>query len=320
MNASSQSEAVKIDSVTKKFGRTVALDNIHFSIRHRSVHALLGHNGAGKTTTIRLVAGLLKPDQGSVSVFGHDPYRNPGVKSLIGYAGEYEGLYNSLSVRMNLQRFCNLKIGDKQRCIDEVERVSSSFELHDILDKKASELSAGNRQRVVLARAFIGSPRLILLDEPLNKLDPVWRRRIKDLLKRYVELEDATILYSTHILSDVEELSENVTILRRGRLVYHGSLNELLSTSEKIVIKIRGDIKVLHLINQEFKDKVTSIVEKDNYLMLNFENMDDAYGLLAYIIRNKLEVKQLELKRTTLEDIYIEYYLEGVDNESEKYN
>ncbi|MEB3861600.1 MAG: ABC transporter ATP-binding protein [Desulfurococcales archaeon] len=306
---------VSVDGVTKRYGRVVALDKVSFSVRHGSIHALLGHNGAGKTTAIRLVAGLLKPSKGSVSVFGGDPYREPRVKAWLGYAGEYGGLYGSLSVMDNLWRFCTLKIGDAHACTGEIEWISGELHLHDILDRKVAELSAGNRQRVALARAFIGSPKLVLLDEPLNRLDPVWRRRIKGFLRRYATKRRASILFSSHILSDVEEIADEVTILMRGRVVYNGSLKELFHSAGSVRVKIGGDRDVLRTITQEFGDNISNIHENNEYLVLNFASIDEAYNFLEYIARNRIRIELLEMKRTTLEDIYLEYYLEGVSLE-----
>ena len=302
---------VSMDGVTKRYGRVVALDKVSFGVRHGSIHALLGHNGAGKTTAIRLVAGLLKPDKGSVRVFGGDPYREPRVKAWLGYAGEYGGLYGSLSVMDNLWRFCKLKMGDARACTGEIEWISGELHLHELLDRKVAELSAGNKQRIALARAFIGAPKLVLLDEPLNKLDPVWRRRIKDFLRRYVAERQASILFSSHILSEVEEIADNATILRRGRVVYNGSLKELFRSAGSVRVKIGGDRGVLRTITQEFRDSASNIHGNNEYLVLNFASIDEAYNFLEYIARNRIRIELLEMKRTTLEDIYLEYYLEG---------
>ncbi len=309
-------EVVKFHNVTKKFGETIALDNASFYVRSHTIHALLGHNGAGKTTSLRLIIGLLRPNAGWIKVFGVDPYRRPEVRMYIGYSGESEGLYRGLNVYINLLRFCRVKLKSKSLCEDEINRITDHFELHDILAKKVNELSAGNRQRVVLARAFIGAPKLIILDEPLNKLDPVWRASIKKFLRDYISRNNATVLYSTHILSDVEEVSEYVTILKKGKVVYHGPLSNLLSTSNIITIKIVSkDKRDVKLISQAFSKSIDRIAGDRIYLSL--DDMNDVYRLLSYVAMHRIDIDLLEVKKSSLENIYLEYYMgedEGVED------
>ncbi len=301
-------EIVRFQDVIKRFGKTIALNGISFSVRAGTVHALLGHNGAGKTTTLRLIVGLLKPDAGRVEVFGMDPYRNPEVRMYIGYAGEYDGLYNDLTVYDNLLRFCKSKIGNESLCRDEIEYVTNIFELHDILSKKVGSLSAGNRRRVVLARAFIGKPKLVILDEPLNNLDPVWRARIKKFLREYVEKNNATILYSSHVLSDVEETADYVTILRRGRVVYSGSLSDLASLGTIAARIVSQDKRTIELISQAFPDCFEKTRE-DN-ICLKLKNMEEVYRLLLHLAKQKVSFESLEVRKLSLEQVYLEYYSE----------
>ena len=299
-------EIVRLQNVTKRFGKIVALNDVSFSVRSCTIHALLGHNGAGKTTTLRLVVGLLKPDAGRVEVFGMDPYRNPRVRMCIGYVGENDGLYRDLTVYANLLRFCKVKIGDESLCKDEIEYVANLFELHDILNKKAGTLSAGNRRRVALARAFIGRPRLVILDEPLNRLDPVWRARVKRFVRDYVEKNGATVLYSTHILSDVEEIAEYVTILRRGRVVYHGTLSNLVSASTITVRIISRDKRVIELVSQAFPNNVDRIA--DDHVRLELRDVKEVHKLLSYLAEQRVDLELLEVRKLSLERMYLEYY------------
>ena len=124
------------------------------------------------------------------------------------------------------------------------------FELHELLRKKPQELSADNRQRVVIARAFTGKPKLVVLDEPLNNLDPVWRARVKEFLKKYVEGQGATVIFSSHILSDVEDLADSVSVLKSGRVVYTGSLKQLLEEQGvvKLVVKATDRAKLVNVL------------------------------------------------------------------------
>lgn len=304
---------VRFDGVTKRFGRVVALDNVSFDVRAGTVHALLGHNGAGKTTSLRIIIGVLRPTAGRVEVFGVDPYRNPGVRMSIGYAGEGTGFYGGLTIYNNLMRFCELKLQSRSLCRDEIGYVSDVFGLHEILDKKVNKLSAGNRQRAVIARAFIGKPKLVILDEPLNSLDPVWRADIKKFMRDYVNRYNATILYSTHILSDVEETADYVTILRRGRVVYHGTLSNLSSTTITARVVSRDSHSIEH-ISQLFPENSEKVSE--NSIRLSLRNMDDVHKLLSYLVEHKIDIETLEIKRASLEDVYLKYYSEGESGEA----
>jgi len=286
--------------VVKRFGSVVALDGVSFEVGERSVHALLGHNGAGKTTSIRLMLGLLRPSSGSVEVLGVDPYKSAEVRRWMGYVGEGEGLYKWLSARDNLTRFCLSKLGDVRECAREIEEVTEMFELGDLLDKKVGVLSAGNRQRVALARAFLGRPRLLILDEPMNKLDPSRRATFKRLLRDYVKKTGATVVYSTHILGDVEETADTVTILRRGKVVYHGPLDKLLASPTAVTVRVifgRG----VDIVVKEFADYVEEV--RGSEMRLRFRDMGEAKRFLAAVA--DLDIQLLEMRKATLEDIYL---------------
>jgi len=303
------SSVVVFREVSKVFGSVRALDGVSFSVREGSVHALLGHNGAGKTTSIRIALGLLRPTSGSVEVFGRDPYRDPSVRADIGYAGEVEGFYRGLTVRDNLARFCMIRFNDEAFCREEVKRLADLFELHEVLDRKFGKLSAGNRQRVVVARAFMGSPRLLILDEPLNKLDPSWRAKMKKLFRDYADRNRATVLYSTHILPDVEEVSDYVTILRRGRVVFHGTLEQLLAGSTLTAKIMLGRSEDARRIVEEFGGKAEA---RGSTVTIELSSIDEAHKLLSLLSSSKIGFTLLEVRSKTLEEVYLEYYAEEV--------
>lgn len=303
------SSVVVFREVSKVFGRVRALDGVSFSVREGSIHALLGHNGAGKTTSIRIALGLLRPTSGSVEVFGYDPYRDPSVRADIGYAGEVEGFYKGLTVWSNLMRFCMIRFSDEAFCREEVKKLTDLFELHEILDRKYGKLSAGNRQRVVVARAFMGSPRLLVLDEPLNKLDPSWRARIKKLFRDYADKNRATILYSTHILPDVEEVSDYVTILRRGRVVFHGTLEQLLAGPALTARIVLGRSEDAEKITGEFSGRAEA---RGSTVTIELSGIGEAHRLLSLLSSLRIGFTLLEVRSKTLEEVYLEYYAEEV--------
>ncbi len=243
-----------------------------------------------------------------------DPYRNPSVRRHIGYVGENEGLYRGLSVAVNLTRFCLSKLAAPDTCRREVARVAETFELSAILDKKVGELSSGNRQRVVLARAFLGTPRVVILDEPFNKLDPVWRARLRGFLRNYAEENGAGVLFSTHVLSDVEEVADFVTILRRGMVVFYGSLDSLQSSAKGIEVRIASrDRAGLEVLAQAFADGVERVA--DGFLVMNLSDLKEVYGLLRLVAEKRIPLDSLEVKRISLERLYLDYYGGGGDGD-----
>lgn len=227
---------VECHKISKAFGNVQAIKGINFFAKKGKINALLGHNGAGKTTTLRAILGLLRVDLGEISVLGKDIYNNPEVRRSIGYLGETHGFYLNLSVKNNLLTFAKLKLGDKVN--EEVERVIELFELSEVQEKKFKTLSAGNKQRVALARAFLGTPEILILDEPSSNLDPVWTVRLRKMLKD--QNSSKTTIISSHILGEVEKVADEVTILRRGEVVFEGTMKAVLekSTLEELYLEV----------------------------------------------------------------------------------
>ncbi|MEM2608734.1 MAG: ABC transporter ATP-binding protein [Thermoproteota archaeon] len=240
--------AVSIEGIVKTFGNKVVLNGVSFTVRKGSIHGLLGHNGAGKTTLFRIILGLLNPNKGNVKIFGVDP----SVKSRIGYVAEHPAFYSSLTVKENLIRFGDLKgIEDCKRI---VEDLISRFDLSEYANTKFSKLSMGTKQRVAIARALMNNPELLVLDEFLANVDPVWRHKMKEILKG-LRKEGVTILLSTHILADVEEVCEDVTIIKMGEILYTGSLDNLY---KKIKLRI-----IMVKINTDNNAKACQILARD---------------------------------------------------------
>jgi len=234
---------VSFSCVSRYYGSRVGVECISLDIDRPGVYALLGHNGAGKTTLIRLALGLLKPSQGFVKVFGHDPYSS-NVRKFIGYLGEEPGLYGDLTVVENLMYFCSLRYGDENICRGYVDDVISLLELGDIAFEKVKRLSRGNIQRVAVARALLGKPKLFLLDEPFNSLDPVWRVRLREILAE-MALDGCIVVFSSHVLTEVELMADYYIVLRRGRLVFYGDIDKMkrfvpLERHRRLVIRTKN--------------------------------------------------------------------------------
>jgi len=214
---------IEVRGLCKTYGELVAVDDVDLSVEPGDVFGYLGPNGAGKTTSLRMMLGLIAPSAGSVRLFGRDP--QAGVKALEGVAGFVEAptFYPYLNGRTNLDLFAALDgNGAKDRIAEALEIVGLSDRAKD----RVGTYSHGMRQRLGIAAALLRKPRLLLLDEPATGLDPGGMRDMRDLI-RNLSGQGMTVLLSSHLLTEVEELCNRVAIVREGRVAYQGSLEEL---------------------------------------------------------------------------------------------
>jgi ABC-2 type transport system ATP-binding protein len=219
---------VATSGLVKRYGELVAVNGVDLTVERGDVFGYLGPNGAGKTTLLRMLLGLIRPTAGSAQLFGRDPLID-GAKALDGVAGFVEGprFYPYLSGRRNLQLLADYDGGDARARIESVLEV---VELRDRAKDRVGGYSHGMRQRLGIASALLREPRLLLLDEPTTGLDPAGMRDMRDLVRRLAG-EGLTILLSSHLLYEVEELCNRVAIIRKGSIVYDGGLGELLATA-----------------------------------------------------------------------------------------
>ena len=214
--------------LVKRYGEIVAVDHVDLTVEPGDVFGYLGPNGAGKTTSLRMMLGLIRPSEGSVRLFGRDPLAE-GAKALAGVAGfvEEPRFYPYLSGRKNLRLLADYDDGDSRSRIEEM------LELVDLRDRAKDRVggySHGMRQRLGIAASLIRQPRLLLLDEPTTGLDPAGMRDMRELVRRLAD-EGITVLLSSHLLGEVEDLCNRVAIVRKGRIVYEGALKQLLATA-----------------------------------------------------------------------------------------
>jgi ABC-2 type transport system ATP-binding protein len=217
---------VSTRALVKRYGDILAVDHVDLTVEPGDVFGYLGPNGAGKTTSLRMLLGLIRPTEGSVQLFGRDPLLE-GAEALDGVAGfvEEPRFYPYLSGRRNLRLLADYDdAGSRLR----IEEMLELVELSDRANDKVGGYSHGMRQRLGIAAALLRTPRLLLLDEPTTGLDPAGMRDMRALVRRLAG-EGITVLLSSHLLGEVEELCNRVAIIRKGRIVYEGSLPELLA-------------------------------------------------------------------------------------------
>jgi ABC-2 type transport system ATP-binding protein len=229
-HAMTDATALKLRGLTKTFSRP-AVDHLDLTVRAGELYALLGPNGAGKTTTLRMVAGLLRPDAGSISVFGIDALADPvSSKRLIAWLPDEPMLYDKLTPLEYLEFVAGLWSVDSLRASASAEELLRWLDLWDERSQRCESFSRGMKQKLALAGALIHDPSLLILDEPLTGLDAAMARQVKDLLLKRAK-EGATIILTTHILDVAERLAERIGIIQAGRLLAEGTLSELRTRS-----------------------------------------------------------------------------------------
>ncbi|BFI76966.1 ABC transporter ATP-binding protein [Sulfurisphaera ohwakuensis] len=218
---------IELRNVVKKYGKVTALNNVSFTIECGEKVALLGPNGAGKSTTLKLIVGLLRPDNGEVLVKGLDPFSTK-ARGIIGYLPEDASPYLMLTVRENLEYIASLRGVNNVK--DKVDKLLDFLALRQYEKNRVMSLSRGNRQKLALALALIHDPEILLLDEPLNYLDIPTQERVISLLN---SMTNATMLVSTHIMSIARRLASKVIILSNGQVVWQGNISDLKKFGEE---------------------------------------------------------------------------------------
>ena len=233
---------VEVKNLTKRFGDFTAVDNISFEIQEGETLGLLGPNGAGKTTTIHMLLGLITPTNGTIRLFGLDlEQHRETILRQINFSSTYISMPFSLTVEENLSVMAKLYgLSDVSQRIDEVIK---TFEMHDIRKKLTRKLSTGQMTRLTLAKAVMTEPRVLFLDEPTASLDPDIAYKIKVFLKEYRNTSGLSMMYTSHNMQEMEEMSDRIIFLQRGKIVAVGTVEEIVErfgqrTLEDVFLKL----------------------------------------------------------------------------------
>lgn len=249
---------ISVENVRKTYGDTVALNDVSLELKRGEILGFLGPNGAGKTTLIKILATLLTKDSGRVHVFGYDLDRHEDeIRHVFGYVGQdtERSAYARLTVVENLRFFGALRGLSRHKIDEQIEKLATYFDFHANLHKQFMQLSGGQKQTVVIIRALLHDPPLALLDEPTKGLDPVAAKRLRTFLKRYVYQEGKSLLLTSHIMSEVEEMASRVALIYRGEIVVTGTPQELkaavgvneLVELEKAAVPLATQERILEL-------------------------------------------------------------------------
>lgn len=286
---------LQVHNVTKKFKQRTVLDDMSFDLETGRCLALIGPNGAGKSTLLRILAGLLQADKGTVSL-----HQNKNWKQKVGYLPQVPSFGSFMTAREFLTWMAELsKAADKKKRVDEVLKQTG---IEEAADRMISGFSGGMKQRLGLAQAILHRPEFLILDEPVSALDPAGRR---DVIRIIQEMkEHTTIIYSTHVLYDAEEISDDVLLMKNGRKVAYGPMTDmLLDKEQRYVLKTETAIPI--------RIEQCSLVKRVEYMNASsavIYLLDDACRLpfLQWCLGNRLDVIHFQRKKTTLEEVFME--------------
>ena len=286
------SPALVAASLTKVIGARTIVDNVSFELRPGEVFGFLGPNGAGKTTTIRMLVGLIRPTSGRVTICGYDVRRDfEAAMRCVGCIVENPDLYRFMTGRENLEHFARM-LGVPGA---EIERVAELVALEHRLDQRVGTYSLGMRQRLGVAQALLGNPRLLILDEPANGLDPAGIREIRTLLRRLAAERGMAVFVSSHLLGEVELMCDRVAIIHKG------PVHELISNRREMELRV-DDVDRAALLLAE---KNVAHTINDGLIDVDIDEADTP-PLVAELVRNGVAIFHAQRKVHTLEELFLE--------------
>jgi ABC-type multidrug transport system ATPase subunit len=297
-------DIIKVSNLSRSYGKNKAVDNLSFSVKAGSVHGFLGPNGAGKTTVIKILLGLIMPDKGGIEIFGMNLFGNHiRIMKQIGAVVESPVFFEYFSAYENLYYLSKFSGGCAR---EQILNALSIVGLEDASDKMAGTFSYGMKQRLGIAQSLLPENKLIFLDEPMNGLDPHGIAGVRKLIKRLSKDYGVTVFISSHLLAEVEQVCDFVTIIQRGRLVHESSVSKLIS--ERPRVELITDEK--DLFANFAKDKKIEIIALEGYdgkfkFVINAAE-DEIPALARDLCKAQISIYKIANLTDSLEDIFVE--------------
>ncbi len=298
---------LKLNNVSKQFGDTRVINDLTFEVPEHSVFGFIGKNGAGKTTTMKMILGFYKPDAGDILVCGEKvSYGNTKTNRYIGYLPDVPEFYGYMAPREYL-KLCGEVTGLKRDTLR--ERSDELLELVGLqnVNKKVRNFSRGMKQRLGIAQALLNEPKLLICDEPTSALDPVGRMEILNILA--LAKERTTILFSTHILSDVERICDNIGILNDGTLALEGSTADIRNSYRTDTIRLEIGQQYSAAKTAEGLSGISGItnIQQDNQIIeLEVSDTEEAGArILSFLLKEKIQIIRYEITEPSLENIFM---------------
>lgn len=296
-----------VKNLTKKFGSSdgefTAVDNLSFSIADGEILGLLGQNGAGKTTTIQMLLGVMQPTLGDISYFGKNFYKNrEEILQMINYSSTYISLPWFFTVSEILEIFSRLyDVPDRKK---RIQKLLQEFEVDHLIKKQFYMLSAGEKTRLLLVKAFLNYPKLILLDEPTASLDPDIAVKIREFLKKEKQEYNVSMLFTSHNMTEVEEMCDKVIFLKHGKLIAQDTPENLAKNMSECIVDLmifQDSKKAIELL-----DKKGFSYKKEKYQFKITLDEKEVASLLMLFANAKIEYRDININKPSLEDYFLD--------------
>ena len=309
--------AIYFSNVYKKFGDNEVLKGLSFQVREGEILSIAGHNGAGKTTTMRIIQGLLEIEDGSVEVFGNDPsHEDENIRKMTGVLSDDTGLYESLTVYDNLKFFSDIYGCEEKFFQIETDSLLEKFQMLDYKHKIIKDFSMGMKKKIAIIRTIFHKPKLVLMDEPMNGLDPVSRELLYDLMKEMREELGTTFVVTTHDLDAVPKFSDSIIIIKDGKSVLDRSLDS----------NYLNEIKEVYIgfydYNEKYKKNIESLFSEsypnkkwrldEEVLVISDINDETVAAMVKDMVYRDIKICEISKKKFDLEKIYIDIDRKGV--------
>lgn len=295
------SAIIKTTNLTKVYGNQTSVDHLSMSVKQGEIYGFLGRNGAGKTTTIRMLLGLIKPTNGEIEIFGENLFKNQKeILRRIGSMVEVPGFYENLTAKENL--LINSKIMGiyKKNAIEEALEIVG---LQDETKKLVGKYSLGMKQRLGIARALVHYPEVLILDEPTNGLDPIGIKEMRRLIKLLAEERNITILISSHILSEIEQLADTMGIIHGGKLLEEVTFDDLRKRNRRYIeFQVSNDNKAVMLLEKHFNIFDYEAHDDGNIRVYSYLGQQGKMNKL--FVQNDIEVFKITMSEDKLEDYF----------------
>lgn len=289
---------IETEGLTKRYGKRLCVNNISIHIAKSDIYGFIGRNGAGKTTAMRLILGLARPTSGKIKLFNSDDLN--AQRKKIGSLIEAPGLYKRCSALENMKRFSILYGGDDK----EIEELLSFVGLNGVGNKKVGQFSLGMKQRLGIAIALLGNPEVLILDEPVNGLDPAGIKEVRDLLLKLNKEKNVTIMISSHLLDELAKITTKYGIINNGVLVEEIDAQKLMERCKNnIVISCDRLQEAKELLESELKLTNISIVNDKLHIVDEIESTDEINTLL---VKNDFKVHEITINKNSFEDYFTE--------------
>jgi ABC-2 type transport system ATP-binding protein len=290
--------ALHASNLTKVIGDRTIVDDVSFELRPGEVFGFLGPNGAGKTTTIRMLVGLIKPTRGTITICGLDLHQHfEEAMRCVGCIVENPDLYRFMTGRENLEHFARMLGSDRRQ----IEEVAALVNLAHRLDQRVGTYSLGMRQRLGIAQAMLGNPRVLILDEPANGLDPAGIREIRQLLRGLASSRGLAVFVSSHLLAEVELTCDRVAIIHHGRILREGSVKDLISSRRLLEVRAGDPDRAEAILTAQ-----NMSVTRDGETLMIAAPETDAPRVASLLTEQSIELYRLRDRAQTLEEMFME--------------